>query len=157
MSTLDERFWAKVNKDGPVLRPELGACWVRSSGTISIGGRKGITAIASRVAWFLETGKWPELDVCHKCDNPPCVRFSHLFEGTHGDNMADMVSKGRSRAPKGVLNGNSKITEAIVRSIREALAMGVSQGKAAQLHEVSKRTVWDIKEGRTWSHIGETQ
>lgn len=33
--------------------------------------------------------------VCHKCDNPPCVRLSHLFKSTTKGNLDDAVAKGR--------------------------------------------------------------
>lgn len=57
------------------------------------------TRRASRAAVLLATGTLPpsELEVCHSCDNPPCINPEHLFVGTHGDNMQDAITKGRLR------------------------------------------------------------
>ena len=33
--------------------------------------------------------------VRHRCDNPPCFRYSHLLRGTMKDNSQDMVRRGR--------------------------------------------------------------
>lgn len=62
---------------------------------------KGTQYRAHRWVWTYFVGQIPSgLFVCHKCDNPPCVRLDHLFLGTHSDNMKDCVKKGRHTALK---------------------------------------------------------
>jgi hypothetical protein len=57
--------------------------------------RAGATT-AHRVSWTIHNGPIPDsLYVLHKCDNPPCSNPDHLFLGTHLENIADMVAKGR--------------------------------------------------------------
>ena len=79
----------------------LTGCRIWTGGTLKDGGYgrvrfAGKDARAHRVAWILANGPIPTgLVVCHACDNPPCVNVEHLFLGTHDDNMADMVAKGR--------------------------------------------------------------
>jgi len=78
-------------------------------GTIGRGGRAGGKASVHRVAWELANGPIPDgSHVLHHCDNPPCCQTEptegypegHLFLGTRSDNMADMISKGRSRGQR---------------------------------------------------------
>ena len=65
---------------------------------------------APRIAYALAKGAIPDgMIVMHACDNPPCVNPEHLTIGTHADNMADKVAKGRARGyPKGThcINGH---------------------------------------------------
>lgn len=52
---------------------------------------------AHRVAYELAYGPFSDdLDVLHRCDNPPCCEPTHLFLGTAADNNADMIAKGRA-------------------------------------------------------------
>lgn len=101
---LAERFWEKVDKNGPVPahKPELGQCWIANGNRsttrpqITVDGF-GSPVYMARAAFFLAEGRWPTPCICHHCDNPRCVRRSHLFEGTQLDNIADMDAKGRRR------------------------------------------------------------
>ena len=54
--------------------------------------------IAHRAAYMLYHGVELTSDVIirHTCDNPQCIAEIHLIKGTHQDNVADRVSRGRS-------------------------------------------------------------
>lgn len=64
------------------------------AGRIQRNGRK---EYAHRVMYELVNGAIPDaLLVRHTCDNRACIRPDHLVLGTHADNSADMVARGRS-------------------------------------------------------------
>jgi hypothetical protein len=156
--TLSERFWSRVNKHGsvPAHCPHLGICWAwtaglnsKGYGTLSANGRKSV--LASHVAWFLETGEWPSENALHRCDNPVCVRFSHLFQGTQADNVADMIKKDRARI-RGKQNGQAVLTTKTVKLILVGLASGATCRSLANKYGVARQTVADIKRGKTWKH-----
>lgn len=82
---LAERFWAKVNKHGPVsaIRPDLGPCWLWTAGKFSNGygqfkfNGKGTTA--HRVAYFLTKGPIPlGFEPDHLCKVRACQNPDHL-------------------------------------------------------------------------------
>jgi hypothetical protein len=61
------------------------------------GGRQR-RVLAHRLAWAYEHDEDPgDSLILHSCDNPPCVNPEHLRPGTHADNSADKVSRGRHR------------------------------------------------------------
>lgn len=78
----------------------------------------------------------PNVDICHRCDNPPCINPAHLFEGTRQDNVNDMVAKKRHR--NGENKAEHKLTDAQVRDIRDTYATGaVTQKWLASQYGVS--------------------
>lgn len=160
--TIALRFWSKVEK--------LAECWIwrgtkttRGYGHFRLCGRM---AQAHRVAWYLSTNEWPSMCVCHRCDNPSCVRPEHLFLGTLSDNARDSIAKGRSgfqtrpeRFPgawfvgRGEDNPNARLTEANVRTIRSKLDAGESGAHLARVYGMSETAIRDIKHGRRWVHV----
>ena len=97
---LVERFWSKVKKTK--------TCWLwtgctfkklscNSYGYIGRGGKYGATVLAHRLSYELHYGPPGKMQVQHKCDNPLCVRPSHLKLGTAQDNSNDMKRRNRKR------------------------------------------------------------
>ena len=128
----EERFWSHVNKNGPMPSPEAVAVWQEIAGQCCwIYGKDaekripvwvaGAQVPPHRAAWYLETGRWPTPLCLHKCDRTACVRFSHLFEGTHEVNTKDMLDKKRDRMI-GERSSFAKLTWERVRRIRRDCA-----------------------------------
>ncbi len=92
-----DRFWSKVEKTE--------GCWIWRGSFRSQKIRRGAFWIAGKrhvaykVAYSLANNiqDFAGLFVCHKCNNPECVRPDHLYLGTHQDNMNDRKAAGNYR------------------------------------------------------------
>ena len=187
------RFWSKVDKDGPVPvhRPELGPCWLwtayRNSdgyGQFGVGSRTdGTRRVRPAHAFALEIGDDPipvGLCACHHCDNPSCVRRSHLFVRSRADNNRDAKIKGRiasgdrhgsvtkpdrrgralgdrnasrkypEKRPRGEKHWCSKLTNEDVRAIRAATGRQID---IANRFGVDRSIVGKIRARKSWRHV----
>ena len=87
--------------------------------------------------------------ICHECDNPPCVRGSHLFRGTVVDNNLDRDEKLRTAHGEGF--DHAVLTVAQVREAVTLHAAGASVVDLAARYGVHRRTLRDALTGRTWA------
>lgn len=174
-------FNAKIRKlDGE------NSCWEWTAGLSKDGYGKfymhGSTIPAHRASYRLFVGEIPEGNsVLHACDNPKCSRPSHLFTGTHADNMADRNAKGRqskgekhaaimrARGLKGDKNParlhpeklargeavrTSKLTNERVIDIRTSYADGTSTRKELALkYNVDISLIGLVVNRNIWKHI----
>jgi len=145
LEEIKRRFMAKVEKTN--------GCWLWTAGKLRFGyGRFRLRPseyLSHRLAYVLFIGPISAgLCVLHKCDNPSCIRPSHLFLGTQKDNVADMVRKNRQLV--GEANGYSILTENQVLKIRLDLR---PHKIIAQNYGVHRATISKIKRRESWAYL----
>ncbi|MFF0055695.1 NUMOD4 motif-containing HNH endonuclease [Streptomyces microflavus] len=97
-------------------------------------------------------GPRPDGMVCRHLDgNPQHNVLTNLRWGTPEENYADRHGHGTDNT--GVRNGRARIDEAMVRQIRDLLAVGRRQLDIAQRFGISRSIVAHISAGRTWTHV----
>jgi HNH endonuclease len=150
-SKLDpDAFWARV------IKTEM--CWPRpfdlnadGYGRVSVG-HPAHRVLAHRHAFELSFGPIPEgMDVCHRCDNPPCVRPDHLFLGSHADNLADMRAK--DRQVRGERHGMVKMSTELAREAKRRLAAGEPRRQVADALGLTGSSVAHIANGESWTRF----
>ncbi len=146
--TTEERFWSKV-KNG-----SESECWPWTAAfqtryKYGVFNYRGKIVRAHRLSFFFTHGEIPEgMFVCHRCDNPCCVNPSHLFLGTHQENMNDQASKGRR--PIGESDAKAKLTAKQVLEIRASKEPKLI---LARRYGVSDALIYKIVKRQVWSHL----
>jgi len=109
------------------------------------------TEYAHRFIYEALHGPIPDgMVICHHCDNPSCVRPSHLFLGTQSENLADAGRKGTMNRR----GRNVTLTEDQVKEIRKKYAMGgTTYYKLSREYGVYLSTIQKIVKRETWTHV----
>lgn len=152
LSREEARFWAKVDVRGK------DECWEWTAsrrGRMGYGqfvNAEGRHEMAHRAAWRLTRGRPAVPLALHTCDNPPCCNPAHLYEGTHADNVADRMNRGRGRpgGAVGVRNGRAKLSPSTVDAVRSAYASGVKQADLARTFGVGQSTISRVVRRENW-------
>lgn len=152
VDTTDRRqglFWAKVDKSGE--------CWTWTAATVAGYGMfqaRGMVR-AHRYSWTIAEGPIPEgLLVLHRCDNPLCVRPSHLYLGTQRENVADMDARGRRgrgyrMSRRGQEHQAAKLSDEQVEAVRVLRNAGWPQRRIGALLGLSHTYVGMLERGET--------
>lgn len=155
----EKRFWQFVKK-------ESNGCWIWTG---SNDGRYGRFCFnykirtTHRIAYELSRRvklKSSEL-ICHKCDNPPCVRPTHLFKGTISDNAKDMIKKGRGyfqknpdKIPRGEKSKCSRLkTKEVIFIKKSMINKTMNALSLSKKFNVTRSYIYDLAKNKSWKHI----
>lgn len=102
---VESRFWAKVDRNGPLVKHMRSQCYLWTGAKSSNG--YGVFSIsedgkwkrvsAHRFVYEMQVGSIPKgLDVLHSCDTKLCVNYRHLHAGTPKVNIFESIQRGRN-------------------------------------------------------------
>lgn len=139
--TVVERFWTKVDKNGPIPehRPDLGPCWIwlagLSKGYGHFNAGPGRTQEAHRFAYEEIIGSIPDgLVLDHLCRNPPCVNPHHLDPTTVLENIR--------RGPENPSMANARKTHSIHGHKFTPENTYIEPGRGKRVCRACKRATW---------------
>lgn len=138
--------------------------WSRREGVyVHVSDNDGLI-YAHRWVWVQVNGPIPAgYEVCHNCpngDNPACVRPTHLWLGTHSQNIRDAYAKGRMHGntthhQSGENHYQARLTVEDVYRIRGLVKAGGNQRALAREYGVTPAAINSIVKRRTWATVPE--
>jgi hypothetical protein len=142
MADLATRLLSRVDRDS-----DPNGCWewtgakdAKGYGQIKVNG---VLKRTHRVSYAVFMSVEPaSLHVCHRCDNPSCIRPDHLFLGTNKQNMEDREKKGRGVRTSGPKHHNFKVTDDMASDIRRSYGSGEKQRDIGARLGISQYAVW---------------
>jgi len=137
------RFWSYVKKT-PTCWLWTGPMWGDGYARMKIGPKEFSAHVFS---YTLHYGA-PKLHVLHTCDVRHCVNPAHLWEGTHRQNVDDMVAKGRSL--RGERHSLVKLTR---KQVLIAKTSSIPAHVLAERWGVSPGAIYNIRSGLSWKWV----
>lgn len=138
-------FWRRVDK-----QDSADSCWLWRGARSNAGygvmqlfeKRRGL---AHRFSYEIAYGSIPAgLSICHKCDNPLCVRPDHLFAASQRVNIQDAKAKGRLGSE------GRKLSKSIAEAMRQERRDGAKHFELAEKYHVHPSTVRKVLTNRTY-------
>jgi hypothetical protein len=146
------RFESKIERiPGVACHVWAERCDVDGYGSMKV---KGKTERAHRLAYEHYFGSAEGKHVLHRCDVPSCVNPDHLFLGTHAENVADMIAKGRqARGAKTRAPRRTRLSETQIIEIRGLSAAGTTQREIASKFGVTQANISLIVSKKNWAYV----
>lgn len=137
-------------------------CWewqfainIDGYGVLTVGSRKDKTrktVYAHRYSYKLFVD--PDIDdfyILHHCDNPKCVRPSHLYKGTQLENMQDASNRGRLKPwDRSERNPSAKLNK---KQVEEIYLSSKSIQELAKDYSVNYETIRKIVNNISWISV----
>lgn len=133
------RFWSHVDV---ISHSNSDQCWIWTGAKNNKGyGVFGKNPILAHRFVASQTQTIDNKTVNHLCDNPGCVKPSHLVIGTQKQNVFDMYLKQRN---------NSKLD---IQSVKDIRTKRLSRLEFSKLYDVSEFTIGQVQRKETWTWV----
>jgi superfamily II DNA or RNA helicase len=157
---METRFWAKVlfgddcwewtGAFKAVSRSKSGGKTLPYGKFRVSSGNTG-TRAAHKVSFLLWYGREASLPLLHTCDNPKCVRPTHLKEGTLSKNMQEAWERGRRGGMSNVSADNDGYDAFVARKLAVNVPTGIADATVSSPYLFSFQrdlVQWALRRGR---------